>query len=345
MRWSSIDELIKDLELEIDSSDEASVKSEIRKQLSIIHPDKNNGRFSSDSAKERFNKLTEALKFLSKRKKESQALISIDPPSAIIKAITTALAPTKEERLNRERDECRNIRKSAIRSRYFFPRLRSGFFAGLCGLLVTFGEQLKTHPLFSQFLTLKCEYSRAYRLARNESLDSIADRLNTSDPVRESFNIALKACTEERLKILLPILTILFIYFGVLFLLTWVNERRDEAKGEWLLSEEGLRSILRQVLRKKSGPLQGTGNVFFTNRDFESEIQGLYKSKKKYKLPFRHYEEISSSFAEKTAKIHLEELASRSIIKRIEGSKFDVTYEIEREIADELEQESTEAKA
>jgi hypothetical protein len=148
MRWTSTSEMIKDLNLQLDSSDEIAIKSEIRKELSQIHPDKNNGQFNSDSDKERFNKLTLALDFLEEEKKESQALISTNQPTAIVQAITNSLAPTTEERLNRKRDECRSIHKAAVKSRYFFPRLGSGVFAAFCGLLITFAEQLKTQSTF-----------------------------------------------------------------------------------------------------------------------------------------------------------------------------------------------------
>src|SRR4051812_9688786 len=108
MQWTSISELVKDLNLESDSSDESSIKSEIRKRLSLIHPDKNNGQFISDGVKEQFYVLTQALDFLEVKEKESQSLIAITQSSALIQAITNALVPTKEERLNQERNDCRS---------------------------------------------------------------------------------------------------------------------------------------------------------------------------------------------------------------------------------------------
>ena len=139
------------LKLEATSSDESAVKSELRQKIALIHPDKNNGRFASENDRLRFEELTKALDFLENRNKQTQAITLKDTPSAILQHINGALIPTTEEVLERKKDDCRSAYKRAAKSRYFFPRLKSGFFAGLCGLLLTFAEQLKTHPFFNQF--------------------------------------------------------------------------------------------------------------------------------------------------------------------------------------------------
>lgn len=348
MKWNSLSEMIEDLKLEADPSDEASVKAEVRHKISIIHPDKNNGQFASESAKERYVELTEALKFLESRNKQSQAIVSVDT-SAIVQAISRTLVPTKEEILNRKQDECRTAYKLAVKSRYFFPRLKSGFFAGLCGLLLTFAEQLKVHPFFSQLLTVGYSFSpyfyrcldeeRQLQLSRGVNLNQNLDALN------QAYSAALNKYAAARLSWLLPVLFILFIYSGVIFLFTWVNERKEEITSEWLLSEDGLRYILRQVLQRKSGLPEKANTIRFTKRDLASEIREMYKRKRRIRLPFQSYGEIASSFVEKTAKLHLDELSSRGIIRKIEKPKLDITYEVVEEIANELKEESIEAKA
>jgi hypothetical protein len=128
----------------------------------------------------------------------------------------------------------------------------------------------------------------------------------------------------------------LFLFFcsGLFFLLTWVLERRDAARSEWLLSEEGRRVILRKMLEKHF--LMGEP-IRFTLREFISEIREFGMSKNR--IPFLSPTILSRSLAETMAKIHIEELESRGAIKRDNTSKLDVVYEIQQDTLNELRKE------
>src|SRR5687768_402523 len=104
MSWNSIRELVEDLNLEVNPSNETAVKTEVRKQLFLIHPDRNNGQFSSDSTKERFSKLTKALEYLEEQKRESLELVTRNQLSALVQAFNDALTPFREERLEQTRN-------------------------------------------------------------------------------------------------------------------------------------------------------------------------------------------------------------------------------------------------
>ncbi len=314
MKWISIEEMVKELNLDIDLSDKTDIKSEIRKQLSLIHPDKNNGQFSSDSAKERFNKLTLALEYLEEQKSESQSLILRNQFLAIIHAINDAFSPFKEEALGRARAECHNAYKLARKKKYILPRLSSGIFAACCGFIITFAEQLKTHP----FLT----YSRLERCSAAE----FYLRESVKPESYETLQKASEICADARMKSILPILLFLFFLSSLFFLLTWVSERVDNARSEWLLSEEGLRTILRQVLLKKCDDQEIEDKIKFTKRDLESEIIRYYTFKTK----------VRSSLAEKTAKLYIEELSNRDIIKRVKSTSLDAIYTVKKAILNDL---------
>jgi hypothetical protein len=115
MSWLSLKEMVEELGFKADLNDVDSLKSEIRKQLSILHPDKNNGEFSSPDAKERFNKLTQALDFIDKHRDETQALVPINQVTAIVKAVGEAIAPSREDRVAKTTNEFRAASNPSLR--------------------------------------------------------------------------------------------------------------------------------------------------------------------------------------------------------------------------------------
>lgn len=322
--------------------------SEIRKQLleilKQIHPDNNNGKFKSESDQGRFTLLTEALEFL-KNENYSEALVSTDKNTDILNFTKNELTlAEKEERINQKKEECRNVNREYQKSRYFLPRLGSGFFSGFCALLIAFAEQLKTHPLFSQILGWgklgRFGFYRDEYRVKDHSYESYVELMMNNTPERAEFLNQYKQYSDSlvasRLDLLLLILLILFIYSGLLFILTWIRERKDQAKSEWLLSEEGLRYIFQQLATQKiTGQEQGK-YIQFTKRDLETEIKKFYERQSRWRLPFQAKSKISPSFTEKTAKLYIEEMTNRNLLKIVQAPKFDITYEVKREIIDDL---------
>jgi len=295
MAWLSIREIVEELGLRTAVNDTDGLKSELRKEVSRLHPDKNNGEFSSTAAKERFNQLTQALEFLDRQSEESQALVPISQVTAIVKAVIEAISPSRDDRVSKSTNEYRAARRSEVASTYKLSRLSSGVFAAICGAILAFSGSLRDNAIF-------------YPLVRR---------------------------TENQLFVLS-----LFLCSGLFFFLTWILERRDEARSEWLLSEDGRRFLLKKLLEHHL--LMGEP-IKFTLRELISEIREFGMSRNR--IPFLSPTVISRSLAESMAKIHIEELESRGAIKRDNSSKLDVVYQVQHETLDEFRKEMSQDKA
>jgi hypothetical protein len=132
---------------------------------------------------------------------------------------------------------------------------------------------------------------------------------------------------------------LLFMLLGissVLFLASWMLEHRDANFAEWLSSQVGIRSILKQVLRSSS--LQD-GHPQFTFSDVVSAITESRPPRGVFSLflppPFWP-PRITQTAAEKLAKLHLDDLESRGIARKIEGRRLDTTYGISDDAAAEI---------
>lgn len=321
--------MVQDLGLQVDPSDENAIKAEIRKQLSALHPDRNNGQFSSENSRERFDKLTKALDYLEQWKKDSQALIPVNQVYALVQSINDALAPSAKTKLDSIKNECVANHKRETKARYRLPRFSSGVFAGLCGIIITFAGQLKEHPLFSQLLKFGFSGSRQYY--------EFEERMSENRPNEipsELFKNALDSYVNQRLNFYLYILLILFICSGILFILTWMFERKAEARGEWLLSEDGLRYIFERVLQKNSINRKVQDQIQFTKRDLVSEITKKYKRRRR--LPFQNEYKISPSLADKIATFYIEQLEYQNIAKKTASPRLDPIYETRIEVLDDL---------
>lgn len=313
MTYQSIEELVAKLDLRADPADVNEVKTRIREEIAAIHPDKHNGDFSSAEDKERFNELLKGLDYLETRKTFETALIPVSQVTELIKAINRVQEPTREEKAEKVKDECRSLYVQETRSKYIFPRISSGVLAGFCALIfhnsdkfysaIEVRGELNPQPLLAKFI----------------------------EPSTFQFFVSVA-----------------FIIACVMFLFTWINERKEKAKEEWLLSDYGRRSILGRVVKRKR--TYQAEAVTFTLKDWASEI--LVFDRNKPKLNHLHYAVDSSersksshpfqygitsqSLAEKIARLHINELQQYELVKKLKARRFEPTYEIEAELVDEI---------
>jgi hypothetical protein len=347
VNFQSINQIKEQFNLESENISE--LKKQILQILKQIHPDNNSGEFKSESDKEKFTLLTEALEFLN-NENNSEALIAPDKNTDITNFAKNALTiAEQEERINQKKDECRSVNKASSKSRYFFPRLGSGILFSFCGLIVAFAEQLKTHPLFNPILSWgklsNSDFEKVYKsgdvfLYYDEMLSGARNEVE----LLAEYKKYSAAFSQSRLSNILIFLLILFLYSGLLLILTWIQERKDEAKSEWLLSEEGLRYIFKNFAAQKITGQERQKEIQFNRRELETEIKKFYEKQGWLKIPFRAKSRISPSFAEKTAKVYLEEMLNKRLIKVVEAPKFDVTYEIKREIINDLIDDKTQSE-
>ncbi len=401
MNFQNIEKIKEKFNLE--SDDVSEIRKQLLEILKQIHPDNNDGDFKSDDDKEEFNLLTGALEFL-KSQNKPESLIQLNKNNDIIKSETNdyLIQAEKEERINKKKDELRLINKTSSKANYFFPRLSAGVFLCICGLIITFAEQLQKHPLFSPVLNYGIVSQRTYLSelekdtreylrdkefkelraktiidkedfeilefnlkeakrkeyeakrkeyeAKRKEYEAKREEIGTKEyeeeirarkpEMLESYKEHVSYISNDRLNYFLIILIFLFLYSGFLFIITWIQERRDEANSEWLLSEEGLRYCFQQFSNQKLNQNEQP-EIQFNRRDLESEIKKFYEKRARFRLPLQPNPKANSSFVEKTAKFYIEEMSNRNLIKMVETRKFDVTYEIGREIVEDLIKEAT----
>jgi len=127
------------------------------------------------------------------------------------------------------------------------------------------------------------------------------------------------------------------LFAGMFFVMTWIRERRDESRIEWLMSEGGRRAIFDEVFREARHSMSSIPSGRFTIRNVvnvlmqESGFRAYSTSAfMATVLPFRG--RISISVAEKIAAVHILELENRGAIHKVEGASIEAIYEIDRQI-------------
>jgi len=127
----------------------------------------------------------------------------------------------------------------------------------------------------------------------------------------------------------------LMFYSGVFFIYTWIREKRQEEKVAWLTSNEGIKRILAQVLKRERD--EKSNNIKITHGELMSEISG--------RDSLRHSESVALilsrarlplSITEKIVDIQIESLLERGVLVELPVKGFEKTYEVTRQAVDEL---------
>lgn len=140
-------------------------------------------------------------------------------------------------------------------------------------------------------------------------------------------------------------LLIAMVYSGVFFVMTWMRERRQEVKLDWLVTNEGIRATIKLLLAKLSHEQHCKNLHRFTLRDLtkvlhvcdvseyrrELSIQRLFEE-----FPFLGGACLSNSIAEKVARLQIEALKERGILFEVPKKGFEIVYELSGEASKEL---------
>lgn len=226
----------------------------------------------------------------------SNALVPISDLPAIVLAMRQALQPTNQEATVAARSEYRDAALGEAHARYSLPRIGSGVFAAICASLLTFSGSLKDNPVFSGLL------------------ESHVARL---------------------------MLGIAFLYSGVFFVMTWLLEQREAARVEWLATEAGMRRTLARVIQtscdRDDGSLRFRFSTFchaLSDPRFHRRPSGALFLAASSLFFLRRG--LSPASAERLAKLHIEELEHRRIIKKQDSRRLDITYEVDHDAAKDL---------
>jgi hypothetical protein len=150
--WLSLSDLVRDLALHVDPGDRDAIRAQIRREVDGIHPDRNGGVLSDNSAEARYHKLMAALEFL--EKPPSTALVPIQDIPALVAAIKQVMEPADARTTPAHaRAEFRDVVRTELRQRMFLPRIGSGVFAAACAFLLTVGDKFANDPVVGEWLT------------------------------------------------------------------------------------------------------------------------------------------------------------------------------------------------
>lgn len=148
--WKSVEDVAKEFGVKLDLAGDEGVRSELRRIMATLHPDKHGGEFASDSDKEKYLRAQKAVEFLDAAK-DSLAMIPVSQLPAIVTAVAQALSfQTQNPQVARATVLAEA--RSYISSRFILPKIGSGLFAGLIGLLVAFSDRFAEHPIIGPFL-------------------------------------------------------------------------------------------------------------------------------------------------------------------------------------------------
>ena len=124
---------------------------------------------------------------------------------------------------------------------------------------------------------------------------------------------------------------------GLFFVMTWIGEKRQEARVEWLMSGNGRRELFEELINETHDHTSPSKPRRFTSRNLVDLI--LWRSPRCHSNPYGNLFEILSleprvslSLAEKIAEIHIPELEKRNAIRRVDDPSIDAVYEINEQV-------------
>jgi hypothetical protein len=131
-----------------------------------------------------------------------------------------------------------------------------------------------------------------------------------------------------------------FLYSGIFFIMTWLLEQREAARVEWLATEAGMRRTLSRAIKSSSDRWEFRGFSFSDYCEALSDNRFHRRTENAVLFAasamFIHRRGLSPSSAERLAKLHIEELERRGVIKKHDERSLDITYEVDRDVADDL---------
>lgn len=155
MRWNSITQIVKELNLESDPSDIHDVKKELKNIIAILHPDKSNGEFKSEADKEKFLNYKEAYEFCENQEQivnSEKMLVPLDTVTDLVKTITQNLSESKKQSIEERLNYASNNWTTQISKKYLLPKISLGTVTAFLGFVFWFPETMKDHPYISDYL-------------------------------------------------------------------------------------------------------------------------------------------------------------------------------------------------
>ena len=150
--WTSSSEIATEFGFEQYASDIESLRTEIKKLVVSLHPDRNGGLFPSEADKTKFLRAKSAMDFLEAHSQSAMAMIPVSQLPAVVSAVAQALALRTPSELNSLQASYLVDARQRISRQFVLPKIGSGVFAAITGFLVAFPDKFEKHPLLGPVL-------------------------------------------------------------------------------------------------------------------------------------------------------------------------------------------------
>jgi len=150
--WTSSVEIAAAFGLEQYASDTESLRSEVKKLVASLHPDRNGGSFPSEADKTKFLRAKSAMDFLEAHSQSAMAMIPVSQLPAVVSAVAQALALRTPSELPSLQASYLVDARQRISRQFFLPKIGSGVFAAITGFLVAFPDKFEKHLLLGPLL-------------------------------------------------------------------------------------------------------------------------------------------------------------------------------------------------
>lgn len=181
------------------ASDTERLRSELKKLVASLHPDRNGGSFLSEDQEAKFLRTKSAMDFLETYSQSSMAMIPVSQLPAVVSAVAQALALQNPNEVTSLQTSYLIDARERIARHSVLPKIGSGVFAAITGFLVGFPDKFAKHPLLGPllerrwaqaFLLILLGYSAiVFALAwyKERVLESCAEYLMSESALREVF--------------------------------------------------------------------------------------------------------------------------------------------------------------
>lgn len=150
--WTSPDEIAAEFGFEQYASDTDSLRTELKKLVASLHPDRNGGSFASEVDETKFLRAKNAMDFLDAHSQSAMAMIPVAQLPAVVSAVAQALSLRTPGELISLQSSYMVDARQRISRQLFLPKLGSGVFAAITGFLVAFPDKFEKHPLLGPLL-------------------------------------------------------------------------------------------------------------------------------------------------------------------------------------------------
>lgn len=150
-KWSTIEELQN--YFKIDVTDQDLLIKTLKEKRNELHPDKTGGQFNSESEKNEYLDIKEAIQFVKDEFNTTQQLVPISQISTLIKTISSELAMKGEPSIIESQKSLKSEFQTELSQKYKGFKIGSSIFAGISAYLFTQAGTLSEHPILSELFS------------------------------------------------------------------------------------------------------------------------------------------------------------------------------------------------